>query len=145
MSRPDLKYFKPSEFGVWWPLINADLLRKADEFRDRWGAAVMISQAEGGIGREDDSGSQHNVLKWGEVRALDLMPKGMDTAYDRRRAVNIAMAVGFTGIGIYPDWQPRPGIHVDVREPKEPGHIAMWSGVHENGNQVYANIERGLA
>lgn len=145
MSRPKLTYFKASEFGPWWPLMNRDLLLKLDAFRERWGAPVQISPAEGGTGREDDSNSQHNALKWGEVRAVDIMPHGMDTPAMRQLAVTIAEEVGYTGIGVYPDWKPHPGIHVDVREPEIPGHVAKWSGVIEDGRQVYAAIERGLA
>ena len=88
---------------------------------------------------------QVNYAKWGEVRAIDVMPQGMITEADRRRAVAIAKQVGFTGIGIYPHWQPRAGIHLDVREPETPGHIATWSGLNVNGEQVYAAIEQGLA
>lgn len=145
VTRPKLTHFKPAEFGPWWPLMSRDLLLKLDTFRERWGAPVQLSPAEGGIGREDHSNSQHNALKWGEVRAVDIMPYGMDTPAMRQLAVRIAEEVGFTGIGIYPNWKPRPGLHVDVREPSSPGHVAMWSGVIENGTQVYASIERGLA
>jgi len=146
MTRPTLKYFTASEFGLWWPLMNSDQLLKLDAFREAWGAPVMLSPAQGGIGREDDSNSQHNVTLWGEVRATDIMPEGMNTAADRSRAVAIARAVGFTGIGIYPDWQPRAGLHLDVREPETPGHIATWAGLKDhNGQQYYAGIEQGLA
>lgn len=142
VTRPTLTYFKPSEFGLWWPLMNSQLLVKLDLFRELWGAPVMISPAQGGIGRHDDSNSQHNVNKWGEVRAIDVMPQGMDTAQDRQRAVRLAEQVGFTGIGIYPHWQPRPGIHLDVREGD---HVAKWAGLlNDNGQQVYAAIEQGL-
>ncbi len=143
MTRPKLTYFSASEFGMWWPFMNADLLRKLDAFREAWGAPVQLSPAEGGIGREDDSNSQHNVLKWREVRATDIMPEGMDAPADRERAVRIAREVGFTGIGVYPNWKPRPGIHVDVREPEYAGHVATWSQLASGG--PYLSINEGLA
>lgn len=145
VTRPSLKYFSAQEFGVWFPLMSAELLIKLDAFRHAWGAPVEISPAEGGIGREDESNSQHNVSAWGEVRAIDVMPRGMSTEAERRRAVAIAKEVGFTGIGIYPDWKPRAGLHLDVRKPQSPGHVATWSGIkNHNGKQVYASLERGL-
>lgn len=145
VTRPTLKYFSAGEFGLWWPLMNADLLVKLDAFREAWGAPVSLSAAEGGIGREDDSNSQHNAAKWGEVRAVDISPQGMNTAEERRRAVNIALTVGFTGIGIYREWH-KPGLHLDVREPETPGHVATWAGEYKpDGTQQYVSIERGLA
>jgi hypothetical protein len=145
MTRPELDHFEPSEFGPWWLLMNRNLLLMIDEFRERWGAPVSVSPAQGAIGREDDSHSQHNVNKWGEVRAIDLMPSGMNTAADRQRAYSIALDIGFTGIGIYPDWQPKPGIHLDVRDPETPGHVATWAGLKDNnGEQYYAAIEQGI-
>jgi len=143
MSRPNLKYFEPSEFGPWWLLMSRDLLLKLDAFREAWGAPVMLSPAQGGLGREDDSDSQHNLSKWGEVRAADIMPAGMNTAADRRRAVAIARSVGFTGIGVYPSWKPYPGIHVDVRKPKFTGHVATWSQLASGAR--YGPIGEGLA
>jgi len=146
MTRPPLKYFTASEFGLWWPLMSKDLLLKLDAFREAWGAPVALSPAQGGIGREDNSNSQHNVSLWREVRAVDVMPEGMNTAADRSRAVAIAKAVGFTGIGIYPDWNPRAGLHLDVRKPETPGYVATWAGLKDhNGQQYYAAIEQGLA
>jgi hypothetical protein len=140
IMQPKLKYFSISEFGIWWPLMSRDLLLKLDLFREKWGAPVDITSAEGGIGREDESGSQHNVLKWGEVRAVDILPQGMNTSEDRQRAVTIARQVGFTGIGVYPDWKPSAGLHLDVRQ----GKFASWSAFKVAGVQRYFNLEKGL-
>lgn len=138
-SKPRLKYFKASEFGVWLPFMSNELLLKLDEFREQWGAPVEISGAVGGIGRKSlDSHSQHNVLKWGEVRAIDLFPKVeiadgiygyIDNGEDLRRAQQIAVQVGFTGIGVYTDTQPGYMLHVDVREDREFGDVALWSRI----------------
>lgn len=144
MTQPKLKHFKASEFGGWWPLMNRDLLLKLDEFRERWGVPVQISPASGAIGRETKgSASQHNVLRWGEVRAVDVMPVGMTTEAAKRRAVEIARDVGFTGIGLYPDWQPWPGLHLDVRADREPGDPAEWAGVKTVRGQEYVALDRG--
>ncbi|WP_428398401.1 hypothetical protein [Marinobacter salarius] len=129
---PELRYFQPSEFGPWWPMMNRELLFKLDEFRHRWGAPVIISPANGSLGRHQGGGgeSQHNVDAWGEVRAVDVFPKVngryMTRAADRRRAYEIAREVGFTGVGLYTDTQPGNMLHVDVRNGNR---VATWSRV----------------
>lgn len=134
-----LRYFTAGEFGEWWPLMSTELLQKLDEFRHRLGVPVMISPASGSLGRYlgPTSLSQHNVDMWGEVRAADVMFSGVDleTAYQ------IAKDVGFTGIGAYPDWNPKPGLHLDVRQ----APLALWSGIKESGQQVYKSISEAFS
>ena len=139
MITPRLKHFKPSEFGIWWPLMDRDLLLKLDKFREAWGAPVVISRAPGGIGRHGgkSGGSQHNIDTWGRVRAIDIFPqivtndgrRGIATSEERERAYRIADAVGFTGIGLYTDTKPSNMLHVDVRRDREAGDPATWSRV----------------
>lgn len=127
MSKPKLRYFSAGEFGVFYPLINSDLLIKLDEFRHRWGRPVVVSPVAGAIVRHGgDSHSQHNIDRWGETRAVDVFPDGMDTVSERKRAYQIARDVGFTGIGIYTDTVPSNLLHVDVRPG---GYVATWSRV----------------
>jgi len=157
----ELTYFTSGEFGPYWPLMSLDLLKKLDAFRDRLGYPVSISPAPGGIGRpiigsEDqaaESGAEksyHNYLVHGEVMAIDVMPQppGGATPLERQRWVNVARDVGFTGIGLYPDWKPRPGIHLDVRPVSalKPGQgYAAWAGVRDqSGKQIYTSIDAGL-
>lgn len=129
---PELRYFEPSEFGPWWPQMSRDLLFKLDEFRHRWGAPVIISPAEGSLGRHQGHAgeSQHNVDAWGQVRAVDVFPKVsgryITKAAERRRAYEIAREVGFTGIGLYTDTTPGNMLHVDVRGGNR---VATWSRV----------------
>lgn len=136
----NMKHFKPKEFGFWWPLMSKKLLVKLDAFREAWGAPVIISSHPEALGREDpESNSQHNVLKWGEVRAVDIFPQGMDSQADRQRAYDIAKDVGFTGIGLYTDTQPQNMLHLDVRDNKQEGMPATWArvdGVYVGINQV---------
>lgn len=127
MVKPKLKYFTASEFGLWYPLMSSSLLEKLDEFRELWGAPVVISSHKDAIGRHANSAeTQHNVDKWGEVRAIDVFPQGMNDVNSRRRAYSVAQKVGFTGIGLYTDTAPSNMLHVDVREG---GHVATWSRV----------------
>ena len=136
MSKPKLKYFKASEFGLWYPMMNNDLLMKLDKFRELWGDIVVISPVVGGLGRHggEDNTSQHNVDKWGEVLAVDVFPTGMDNISERRRAFAIAKSVGFTGIGLYTDTKPSNLLHVDVRKADK---LATWARV--NGEYVGIN------
>ena len=150
-SRVRLRYFGPAEFGQWWPLMSDALLQKLDTFRHRWGQPVQISPAPGSLGRLIPPGapgfaSQHNVTRWGEVRAADIMPlvlepvgdeirrRGMTRA-ELQRAAELAEAVGFRGIGAAPDWRPYPGLHVDVREDRREGDPATWAELRVDGVQ----------
>lgn len=153
-----LRHFTPDEFGPYWPMMDQQLLVMIDEFRQRLGYRVDISPAPGAIGRpvigqeanpeEQNSSTWHNYFKHGAVMAIDLMPvpPAGATPYERERWLKIAREVGFTGIGIYPDWKPRPGIHVDVRTDRQPGAPALWAGVRDpqTGKQIYTGIEQGL-
>lgn len=157
-SRPVLRYFTPQEFGPYWPLMNESLLLAIDEFRHRLGYPVGISPAAGAIGRpeigaavvnqeEKNSGSWHNWFTHGQVYAIDLMPRppGGATVAERNRWDTIAREIGFHGIGIYPDWKPRAGIHLDMRTDRTKDNPARWAGVLINGKQVLVDINRGLA
>lgn len=139
-KKTTMRYFKPAEFGRWWPDMSPELLEKLDEFRHQWGGPVVISPAEGGIGRNlgHNSRSQHNIDLWGEVRAVDVFPqvpdgaggyRYMDSRADRERAYRVARAAGFTGIGLYTDTRPGNMVHLDVR-PKT--SVATWSRVDGN-------------
>lgn len=144
MKKPKLKYFARSEFGIWWPLMSNDLLTKIDAFREQWGDVVEVSTAEGAIGREGDNNSQHNPTLWGEVRAVDVFPKVnghyISSAWERRRAYEIARAVGFTGIGVYTDTMPGNMLHLDVRKDRTVNDPALWSRVKAGERSVYGSI-----
>jgi len=139
MNPPKLRHFRPEEFREWWPLMDPRLLEALDEFRDRLRAPVMISPAQGALGRHlgAEHHSRHNVDRWGTVQAADIMlPRGPDL-YDQHSAmavVGIATSCGFGGIGIYLGWEPYPGMHLDIRPFKPGGISATWSRV--NGKYV---------
>ena len=138
------KYFKPEEFREWWNLMDQDLLRVLDRFREYWGSSVMISPASGSLGRRLAYSSQsfHNVTRYKMVKAADIMPSNMNTQADRKRALECALNAGARGIGIYPDWKPHPGVHLDVGiRVKTP---ATWSGFSVNGVQTYFPISKAI-
>lgn len=150
-----LEYFSSSEFGPYWPLMSVDLLQRLDRFRDLLGYQVAISQAPGAIGRpiigggQAESGAErswHNYALHGEVMAVDIhpLPPGGAGPEERRRWFTLAREAGFTGIGIYPDWN-RPGMHLDVRTDRTANNPATWAGIAQGGTQQYVSIERALA
>ena len=138
-----LEFFKPSEFGLWYPLIDDKLLIGLDEFRRQLDAPVVISPAPGALGRwsSDYKTSQHYAIHG--VRALDvLIPEHITL----ERAYNVARGVGmFSGIGVYPDWQPRHGLHLDTRKDRTPAAPATWAGIKVAGVQVYRSLAEGFA
>lgn len=140
-----LYYFKASEFGDWWGLMDYGLLFRLDVLRQQWGHPIYISQAVGALGREDDSESQHNVSRWGVVRAADIYPEGLADKSDAERFVLAATDVGFTGIGCYPQWSGGVGFHVDVRPGREPNYPTTWGGVlNKEGKQVYVSLNEAM-
>lgn len=142
-----LDYFKPSEFGVWWPFIDNDLLKGLDDFSRALGddVPVRISPVTGAIGRTSKyyKTSQHYFLSGGKVRAIDVMiPQEVSLA----EAYNVARNLGvFSGIGVYPDWVPTHGMHLDTRTEKSASNPATWSGIKTASGQVYRSLSEGLA
>ena len=144
-SKPALANFSAGEFGIWYPLVDNDLLTKLDRLRDEWGSSISVSPVQGGVGRADDTESQHNVINTGGlVKAIDIFPSVngeplLDGA-DVIRFVELAKSVGFTGIGVYQDtifkntkWVM---VHLDTRDSDR---VATWSRI----DGQYFAIEEG--
>ena len=146
-------HFTRKEFirnGVqWFGYLAKELPEMLDAFREQWGAPVHVSPSQWALGRHNgtDGTSQHNVDRDGILRAVDLMPEGIKTRADMERAVDIAKRVGFTGIGVYPDWRPRPGIHVDTREDRVRNNPAQWGAVRDtpSAKQRYTSTHEALS
>lgn len=130
-----MRRFTESEFREWEDRISPDLLERLDKFAIAWGKPVIISTAKGAIGRHGgvDDTSQHNFDRWGEVRAIDIFPQGLNSS-SARSALTMAKSVGFTGIGFYSDTKPSMLMHVDVRTDRVIGDPALWGRV--NGKYV---------
>lgn len=133
MRKPSLKYFTPSEFGIWYPLMDNELLSKLDRFRELMGSPVTVSPVEGALGRHGGQGdtSQHNVDMWGTVKAIDVFPTinglPITTAAQRQFAYDKAIEAGFTGVGLYTDTSPSNMMHLDVRKADT---LAKWSRIN---------------
>jgi len=135
-------YFDADEFHGWYPKMSKKLLIKLDFLRDFLGAAVALSNIPGGIGRNaKGSYSQHNVDRWGEVRAVDgYIPEHISYA----QFYEVAKRAGFTGIGLYTGWPSgRRGFHVDVRDDRNTDYPATWAGFYDLPTQktTYKAIE----
>lgn len=153
-TTPRLAYFDAAEFRGWYGKMDRELLERIDEFRGRWGFPVIISPAAGAIGRHlgPSGASYHNVDRYGSVMALDVMPKVVSgqlvrgcTVAELHGAYQLAVKCGFTGIGVYPDWQPYPGLHLDVRPGRSAGDPATWSGLHTAAGQRYFSVAEAWA
>ena len=147
------RFFAPREFGAWVNRIHPALLFALDVLRDTLNAPVVISPAAGSLGRRlGGSSSLHNVDVFGMVYAADvLLPLswGVEEGFDAARNVRL-----FSGIGVYPFWKPRPGLHLDVRHlsavnPSKgatPLSPATWGAVRgAGGRQEYVSAAAALA
>jgi len=147
--------FSASEFREWWAKMNPLLLAKLDswatllEINIDSNIHVMISPDSGALGRHlATSESQHNIDKWGMVNAADVMPyrklsDGHSTSLTTGQlyeAYELAKQVGFTGIGVYKDWTPFKGFHLDVRAGRTANNPALWSGLRVDNEQVYRGV-----
>lgn len=152
MKDPDLRYFHKSEFGAWWNRMSPRLLVLLDSLRHQWGQPIRISPADGALGRHARDGlTQHNIDKWGEVRAADIFPDGVATMDEAERFYALAKRVGFTGIGVYPDARPSAMFHLDVRVDANPGQPATWGALRrmvaspaEQDDWRYVSLDEAL-
>lgn len=148
-----LRHFRPEEFGKWWRDMDPRLLESLDEFRDRLRAPVMISPADGALGRNLGvrAASRHNIDRWGTVQAADVMlPRGPDVRDPQqgRAVVDLAVECGFGGIGIYPGWHPYPGLHLDIRPLKANGAPYTWAridGLYVVMDKAWESAQEGMA
>jgi len=134
-----LENFNSDEFRLWWPEMSPRLLTMLDLLRYRLGSPISISKAKGAIGRQDDTESEHNVSKWGEVLAVDCFVAGVYGRAQVESVVHEAKKLGFTGIGIYPSWsnnkgEKQCGFHLGVRPTRKMGNPATWG--YMNGEFV---------
>ena len=140
-----LEYFKEEEFRVWWNEMSPRLLTMLDLLRYRLGSPIEISKAKGSVGRQDETDSEHNVSKWGSVLAVDVFVSGVYGHEQVWSVVEEATRLGFTGIGIYPDWRNNKGdkqcgFHLGVRPNRRMGDSATWGQL----NGKYCSLMKAL-
>lgn len=147
------RHFSDREFGDWAGRIHPALLFALDVLRETLEAPVVISPAPGSLGRRlGGSKSLHNVDVYGMVYAADvLLPLSWGVAEGYEAALQLRL---FSGLGVYPFWTPRPGLHLDVRHlsaanPSKgaaPLNPATWGAVPgAGGRQEYISAAAALA
>lgn len=148
-----LYWFRPHEFGPtpqrdkdWWQEMDARLLILLDVFRSHWGQRVRVSKHELALGRHDgpDDEGDHNIDRHPAVLAADCFPEGITTREEAEFAIELATEVGFTAIGIYPDWRGGCGMHLATRRSREPGDPATWGAIQGKNGQVYVSVDDAL-
>ena len=152
MTQPYLYYFEPGEFREWYRSMSPRLMVMLDVLRHQWGQPIEVSGADGALGRNmGGSLSQHNIDKWGDVRAVDVFPHGVATMDQAERFWLAARSVGFTGIGVYPDAMPSVMFHLDVRIDRAPGNPSSWGGLRrmiskpaEDDDWRYVSLEEAM-
>lgn len=137
----DYPFFPEINYGQWSAQVDRYLKVKMNAYAERLtkaGYSVIPSPAPGAIGRLYGSKtSQHYAGEGQLIRGIDVMlPAGPSL----KEAAQIAREVGFTGIGVYPNWKPFPGLHLDVRTGRSSGNPATWARI---GGE-YVAIERGF-
>ncbi len=112
----------------WWDKMAPDLLLRLDVWRGLWGSPIRPNRNKNAIGRENNSNSQHNIRRWGEVRACDSKAEGVVDDESAHECYRLAVLAGFTGVGFYRSWAS-PGFHTDVRRNHSFQQPATWGGV----------------
>lgn len=148
MIQVNIAHFNAHQFGVWFPLMSKRLIEAVDKMAETlapMGYTFTLSR----IGlKSEDSTSQHNVTKWGEVRAVDLnvllhgrkLTKS-ELAFLFGKIVELRL---FSGIGVYPNWNT-PGVHLDVREDRTVTSPAQWGDAGKGVNHDYVSVAKALA
>jgi len=135
MTRAKLYHFEHGEFirggRDWWLDMDQGLLVKLDILRRMWGLPIHVSKNGQAVGRLAGKTveSQHNLSKWGAVRAVDLFPDGLETEDDVRRFLSLVRLIGFTGYGVYAGIPHGIMVHLDVRHDRHPDDPAQWGGL----------------
>lgn len=126
---PDWKgsnYFKEVEDRGESALVHPVMPRALDLLRQLLQAPVMVSPSPGALvatdGHSDEPPSWHYIIPGRNTRgmAADIMVATHDLLSAFLAAQKI---VCFGGIGVYPFWKPKPGLHVDLRPYTE---RAIW-------------------
>lgn len=142
-----LEHFNSGEFRHWWPYMSHRLLTMLDTLRHKLDTPIYISDNVAALGRHLswNNESEHNMDRWGEVLAADCFIRDVRTASETLDVVNTAKDIGFTGIGIYPDWinnsgKNQVGFHFGVRPTRKMGDPALWGRVENK----YVRLDEAL-
>ena len=122
MYFPKLKHFRSKENWGSANLMNHDLLKILDNFREYWSKPIVVLCGTQGV---HSSGSLHSYgLAVDVCCPMELKIMNFYLAAER---------FGFTGIGIYPNWKFNRkkcgGLHLDLRPIGINEAGSRWLGV----------------
>ena len=142
------QHFKSEEFREWADDMSPRLVTMLDVLRFRLGRPIAISASEYALGRNLGVGkmSEHNIDEWGEVLAVDCFISGVYSRQQAEGVVHEAIAIGFTGIGVYSDTRNNQGqeqvmFHLGVRPNELMGSPATWGRVNHDYTTLMAAIQ----
>jgi hypothetical protein len=141
------QHFSSEEFREWAEDMSPRLVTMLDVLRFVLGVGISISASPWALGRKlgPAKQSEHNVDHWPACLAVDCFVAGVYSEADARLVVDKAIALGFTGIGVYSDTTNNAGeaqvmFHFGVRPTQSMGQPATWGRV----NKKYTSLETAL-
>ena len=168
----NLKHFIPREFTragfQFYKNMAHEFLFAIDELSCSTGYGIRISRHKKAIGRisKDGGASQHDITddEWYNhnkdvvLVVADTQPFNRETGlqlthHEAEIFYVTAVKLGFTGIGVYPHWNPMAGFHLDMRIQPKGKKLSTWGALkevvkYEDGfktKQVYHGFEHCLA
>ncbi|MEW8346757.1 MAG: hypothetical protein AB2687_00470 [Candidatus Thiodiazotropha taylori] len=125
------RYLGRETLGQCFDKMDTAFLIKVDRFMEESKGEWMVSPAPGATCRDYGSETSRHYAVGRLADAIDIMLISGDLEENYRIALE-----RFGGVGVYPDWQPYPGLHIDGR----PG-AATWAGIKDGGVQVYVPVD----
>ena len=116
--------------------LDSRVVFAADQLRERLGTKLLVSPVAGAITRDYEPGSRHQAV--GRLSdALDCFVPGSSLTEVYEAALRISL-IG--GVGLYPDWLPYHGIHIDTRPRSDADRCATWMAVGHHP-QIYGAVD----
>jgi hypothetical protein len=130
------RHLSPENITGCWDKMDMAFLRRVDQFIEDSPGKWIVSPATGAACRDYGSKTSRHYAVGRKADALDIML----VSGDLEEHYNLARQ-WFGGVGVYPDWYPHPGLHVDGREGEQ---VATWAGIKQGNKQVYVSVEQAF-
>lgn len=125
-------HLSPENVGACWDQMDLAFLIRVDQFMWDSPGEWMVSPASGAACRDYGSQTSRHYAVGRKADALDIMLIDGDLEENYRFARE-----RFGGVGVYPDWIPFHGLHIDGRP-----NAATWAGIRQGNEQVYVPVEQ---
>lgn len=130
-------YLSPEVIPGCWDKMDLAFLERVDQFMWDSPGEWMVSPAEGAACRDYGSKTSRHYAVGRQADAIDIMLVNGDLEENYRFALT-----RFGGVGVYPEWIPFHGLHVDGRPVGD--RVATWAGVRQDGKQIYVAAEQAF-